>query len=157
MARIKKADKNRSVSSRNMDDHLVAEAIAVEKSGIDGEKEVQWEAKQGEVHSDVKLEDDSGQGRKVVIRVFDFKANPESFKHHTPSKQDLFNSSLNEIERVLWKDGLMFMKEVEPQLKLSKDKTHYRIVVGAEARSGEFFSDTAQTLSQIVHGNNASS
>ena len=151
MARIKKAEKNRSVSSRELSDHVVAEATAVEKEHIDSNKGVEWKANQGEVHSDVKLEDDIGYGKKVVLRVFDFKANPASFKNWTPSKQELFNSHAKDIELFLWKDGLVAMPEVSPQIKLSKDRSHYRIVVGAEPRFGQQIYDKAHTLSELTN------
>ena len=155
MATIKKADKNRSVSSKELSDHLVGEAsltqtqAPVDIAGFKGEQDLEWKAKQGEVHSDAKLEDDQGSGKKVIIRVFDFKANPESFKHQTPSKQALFNSHAKEIELFLWKDGLVVMPEVKPQLKLSKSRTHYRIVVGAEPRMGQQIYDVAHTLKEL--------
>ena len=155
MARIKKADKDRSVSSKELSDHLVEEATltqtqaSVDIAGFKGEQDLEWKAKQGEVHSDVKLEDDTGHGKKVIIRVFDFKANPAAFKHQTPSKQELFNSHAKDIELFLWKDGLVAMQEVKPQIKLSKDRTHYRIVVGAEARLGNSIDDVAHTLREI--------
>ena len=158
MARIKKADKNRSVSSRELSDHLVGEAILTEReapvdiAGFNGAQDLEWQAKQGEVHSDVKLEDDQGQGKGVIIRSFDFKANPEVFRHAVPSKQELFNSHAREIEGILFADGLEVMRDVSPQLKISKDKSFYRIVVGAEARKGQYFDEKPKTLSQIANG-----
>lgn len=155
MARIKKADKNRSVSSKDLSDHLVGESTltqtqaSVDIAGFTGEQDLEWKAKQGEVHSDVKLEDDLGYGKKVVLRVFDFKANPVAFKHQTPSKQELFNSHAKDIEMFLWKDGLVAMPEVKPQIKLSKSRTHYRIVVGAEPRMGQQIHDVAHTLKEL--------
>jgi len=155
MARITKSDKKRSASSKELSDHLVAEGTltetqaSVDIAGFKGEQDLEWKAKQGEVHSDVTLEDDTGSGKKVIVRVFDFKANPEAFKHQTPSKQALFNSHAKEIELFLWKDGLVVMQEVKPQLKLSKDRTHYRIVVGAEPRFGQQIYDVAHTLKEL--------
>lgn len=154
-----KKTKNRDASKRDIKEHIVAEATLKEVqadtgdiSGLGLTSDLQWKATQGEVHSDTKLEDDIGTGRKIVIRSFDYKANPEAFKLHIPEKQELFNAHVRGIEEFLYKDGLILVKEVQPHLILSKDKTGYRIIVGATNRFGEYFNDNAQTLTQIAHG-----
>jgi len=154
-----KKTKNRDASKKDINEHIVAETTVVEKdantgdiSGLAPVSDLQWKATQGEVHSDTKLEDDIGQGRKIVIRSFDYKANPEAFKLHIPEKQELFNYHARGIEEFLWGDGLVLVKEVQPKLIISKDKTGYRIIVGATNRFGEYFNDNAQTLTQIAHG-----
>ena len=145
MARISKKD--RSVSSRNLDDHVVA------KVGITAETDsskVEWEATQGEVHSDIKLEDDTGHGKAVVLRAFDFAANPQAFKHHVPTKQELFNNHQIQIEGALYADDLKIFEEVPPKVLISKNKKFYRIIVAGlpwgMSRS------QIPTLSQITNG-----
>lgn len=154
-----KRTKNRDASKKDLSEHIVAETTVTEVqantgdiSGLASTSDIQWKATQGEVHSDVKLEDDIGTGRKIVIRSFDFKANPEAFRLHTPEKQELFNSHARQIEEFLYSDGLVLVKEVPPHLLISKDKTGYRIIVGATNKFGEYFNDDAQTLTQIAHG-----
>jgi phage terminase large subunit len=146
--------KNRSVKSRELSDHIVAEGTLVEKNAVDNRvEEVQWEAKQGEVHADTQLSDDMGDGNAVIVRAFDFKANPQAFRERTPSKQELFNAHAKQIEVHLWTDGLKVMPEIEPRLIMEKKNRGYRIIVGAEAVKGQLFSyqNKPQTLTQITN------
>ncbi len=156
MAPIKKV-KERKASSKDINDHILGETTAKVINTLDGSaKAHDYDVKQGEVHSDIHLEEDTGHGKTVVIRSFDFQANPSAFKERTPSKQELFNAHAKQIEVVLWKDGLQVMPDVKPQLVLSKQRNHYRIIVGAEPRKGHLISsldqDKYQTLSQAAHG-----
>lgn len=158
MAPIKKVKKSRMASSKDIEDHIISETAAtVYNPTLDGkESSVHYDVKQGEVHSDIHLEDDEGSGKTIVVRSFDFKANPQAFKDHTPSKQELFNTHAHQIEAILWNDGLEVMTDVRPQVILSKRRTGYRIVVGAEPRRGHIITKRdqkkVQTLSQAAHG-----
>ncbi len=156
MAPVKKT-KNRSASSKNIEDHIIGETSATVINSLDtGGKGTNYDVKQGEVHSDTKLEDDLGQGGSVIIRSFHFKANPEAFKNNTPSKQELFNAHAKQIEIQLWKDGLKVMPDVSPKLLLSKNRMYYQIIVGAEPQKGQIIlpsdQNKHQTLSQAAHG-----
>ena len=131
MARVKKADKDRSQSSRELSDHIVQSGQVVDEQSIEGESNVQYDVQQGEVHSDVRLEDDKGTGKAVVLRHFDYKANPAAFKAHTPSKQELFNAHKNQIYAFLLDDQMKPFEEVSPRVILSKRKDGYRIIVAA--------------------------
>jgi len=150
MAKLDPTD--RSHKNRQLEDHILGETEVVENS--QEEKDINWEAKQGVVESSTKLEDDTGHGDAIVVRSFDYKANPEAFRLHTPSKQELFNAHIKQIEVHLWTDGLKVMTDVSPKVMLSKKKDGYRIVVGAEPMRGQSFSlrDKPQTLSEIAHG-----
>jgi len=142
---------NRKHTSKELDDHVVQQArVAV----AEGEKDVQYDVTQGEIHSTTHIEDDRGEGKPVVIRTFDFQANPDAFKERTPSKQELFNAHASQIERLLMIDGLKVMPEVNPQLKLSKNRKFYRIVVGAEPMRGFKLNDRPLTLKQIHDSSN---
>lgn len=157
MAQLKRVKKERLASSKDLTDHILGETTATVVPSIDsGGKAHDYDIKQGEVHSDIHLEEDTGHGKAIVIRSFDFKANPNAFKERTPSKQELFNAHAKQIEVILWKDGLEVMPDVTPQLMLSKRREGYRIVVGAEPRKGQLISsldqDKFQTLSQAAHG-----
>lgn len=146
MARIKKANEKTKHDNKSLEDHITGKAEVQLDDG-------KYEVSQGEVTSDVRLEDDIGVGKGIIIRSFDFAANPEAFKRYTPSKQELFNAHMREIELFLWKDGYVLMKEVNPQLKLSKNRKYYRISVGAEPKLGEYIADQPMTLTDITHGN----
>lgn len=156
MASVKKVKKERLASSKDIEDHIVAETEAKVinvDTGVNGDN---YDVKQGEVHSDVHLEEDTGHGGTIVIRSFDFKANPAAFKQRTPSKQELFNAHAKQIEIILWKDGLKVMPEITPKLVLDKKQRGYRIIVGAEPEKGQLITsrdqDKFQTLSQAAHG-----
>lgn len=157
MATVKKVKKERATSSKDLNDHITGETKVKVINSLDTTgKGDNYDVKQGEVHSDIKLEEDKGDGKTIVIRSFDFKANPLAFKERTPSKQELFNAHAKQIEILLWKDGLKVMPDVSPKLMLSKQRNHYRIVVGAEPAKGQLLrsldNDKYQTLSQAAHG-----
>lgn len=137
--------KNRSHKSKDINDHIV-QTGTVKEDGVGD-----WEVSEQEIHSTTLIEDDDGHGKPVVIRSFDFKANPQAFFRHIPTKQELFNAHYKQIEVFLMKDGLKVMPEVNPQVKVSKDKTMYRIVVGAEPMRGFLVNDRPQTLSEITN------
>lgn len=157
MAPVKKIKKERLTSSKDINDHILGETSATVINSLDSSASTtNYDVKQGEVHSDIKLEADQGDGKTIVIRSFDFKANPQAFKERTPSKQELFNAHAKQIEIVLWKDGLKVMPDVAPQLIMDKKRRGYRIVVGAEPEKGQLIDsltlDKQQTLSQAAHG-----
>lgn len=104
------------------------------------------EAKSEKAH----LEDDIGQGAALIIRQFTFGINPEAFKDHQPSKQELFNFHWKGIEMMLWKDGLMAFDGVPPRLVFNKEKSNYQIFVASRPARGNVLLETPQTLSQIA-------
>lgn len=105
-----------------------------------------------EVQSTTKLEDDMGVGKEVIMRSFTFKVNPEAFKFHVPTKQELFDSHHRGIENYLWKDGLTFEKQHEPHILFNKTNTAYTIFVVATPSRGQSVTDKTRTLSEIAHG-----
>ncbi len=151
---VKKVQKERLASSKDLNDHILGETKA--KVLDTNSKGADYDVKQGEVHSDIHLEEDTGHGKSIIIRSFVFKANPQAFKERTPSKQELFNAHAKQIEIVLWKDGLKVMPDVTPQLILAKNRHYYRIIVGAEPAKGQLISgldqNKHQTLAQAAHG-----
>lgn len=94
----------------------------VEENAIDAPvKDIPWEGEELEAKSKTKIEDDGGYGQAIVLRFFDFGANPEIFRRHQPSAQELFNQHIRGIESLLWGDGLKPFIEVQPQLLFSVD------------------------------------
>ena len=142
------------IKDSKVEDHIKGKVKAVEKGSVDNEKDIQWDATQGEVQSDVHLEDDKGDGRAIIVRSFDFKANPQAFLERTPSKQELFNDSAKLIEIKLWEDGMQVMPDVNPKVMISKNKQFYRVVVGAEPAKGHLLGQAPKTLSQITNESN---
>jgi hypothetical protein len=119
-----------------------------------GEKEkkedITWEGEEVVAQSDTKLEQDTGVGQAVILRFFEFGANPEVFKQHKPTAQELFNSHMRGIEALLWKDGLRRFEGVEPRLMFSRDKSHYRFIIACEPSAGNVLTDKPKTLSQLL-------
>ena len=105
-----------------------------------------------EVQSETKLEQDTGRGKSVVIRCFEFAANPEAFKQRKPSKQELIESHRKGIEIMLWRDGLRPIEGAAVRIIVNKKKTKYRIFVGAEPSLGNVLLEQTKTLSQLAHG-----
>lgn len=104
-----------------------------------------------EVASQTQLADDTGSGKTAVIRMFEFKANPEAFKLHKPTKQELLLSHQKFIENQLWTDGFHLMHDAKPRVSISKNKRKYAIFVGAEPRSGMTVLERPKTLTQIAN------
>ncbi len=130
----------------------MAKFKAIEKNAVNAPvKDIQWEGEEVAVESKTKIEEDKGTGRAVVLRFFDFGANPQAFKIHKPTAQELFNTHLKGIEAVLWKDGLKVLPEVQPRLMFSKDKTKYRFIIPSVPVSYSSKFENTQTLSQILH------
>lgn len=105
---------------------------------------------QVEVASDTHLENDVGSGKVVIIRCFEFAANPEAFAQHTPTKQELFNYHSKGIEGLLWADGMAVVPEVEPRIVVNKKQTKYHIFVGATPSRGHLLSEQPATLKDIL-------
>jgi hypothetical protein len=129
------------------DTQQIVEANAVNSPVND----ILWNASQMDTTSKTTLEEDKGYGEAAIIRMFEFAANPEAFRQHTPTKQELFNTHYKGIEVMLWKDGLKVMPEVDPKVTINSKKTKYRIFVGAKAQRGQQILERPKTLSQIAH------
>ena len=111
-------------------------------------KDIDWEGQEIEFHSDELKGGETGSA--VVMRFFDYKANPIAFKANTPTVQQLFNIHSKEIELSLWKDGLKPIIEVQPRFMQSKNTKHYRFVVAASPLRGQMVSETPKTLTEIL-------
>lgn len=81
-----------------------------------------WRAEELSVTADKQLVD-SGTGDKYSIRTFSFKFHPDimSGKRKLPTKQELFNAHLKQLEVEVWKDGMGIEKHQQPQLKWELD------------------------------------
>ena len=113
------------------------------------EPAVEWEGEEVSAESKTQLTDDQGTGQEVVLRFFEFGANPEVFAQHKPTAQELFNSHSKGMESLLWRDGLRPYEAVEPRLMFSKDKTKYRFILAC-TKHGSLYSGNARTLTQLL-------
>lgn len=112
-------------------------------------KDVKWESNQ--IETDEHPLVDSGTGNKIILRCFEYRANPEAFKLHRPSKQELFSAHARSIEMFLWKDGLLPLPHIKPKIIISKNRQKYRIFVGAQAKNNEVIADRPKTLQEITN------
>lgn len=113
-----------------------------------GQKD-KWTGQEVEVTSDPLIEG-SNPGKTIVLRSFYFKANPELLKAQKPTKQQLFDSHVKQIELMLWNDGLMPFKEVEPRVITSKKRDEYKIFMACEARPGVTFAHNPTKLQDLI-------
>ena len=112
-------------------------------------KDIDWEGQELEFHSDELKGGDTGSA--VIMRFFNYKANPIAFKTKPVSVQELFHIHSKEIELQLWKDGLKPIVEVNPRFMQSKDTKHYRFVVAATPLRGQMVNETPKTLTEILN------
>lgn len=113
----------------------------------------EWRGQTITAHSDTKLESDTGYGEEVIMRAYRFGANPEAFKSHPPTIQQLFDSHAQGIRSMLWTDGLRVAEDIPPRIVFSEQKDTYMIIVGARASIGQFFMEKPQTLTEILKPN----
>ena len=111
-------------------------------------KDIPWEGEEIAAESVTKIQDDRGDGRGVVLRFFDFGANPETFALHKPTAQELFNTHMRGMESLLWRDGLKPFTDAEPRLMFSKDKKNYRFIIPCVPIRGDL--QNTNTLSQLL-------
>lgn len=124
---------------------------AIEKDAVNAPvKDVEWEGEEIQTESTTKLEQDTGTGQAIVLRFFDFASNPDTFKQHTPTAQELFNGHMRGIESILWRDGLKPFDGLEPRFMFSKNKMHYRFIIACISRLGSVLTDTPRTLTQLI-------
>lgn len=105
-----------------------------------------WYGQSVQVNSDPLI--DSGKGKQISIRTFEFSTNPEL--KVIPSRQEVFNAHWPQIKNQLWKDGLTALEEVEPRFKFSDDKKKYFIIVVCQAQANTVFLETSKTLQELL-------
>lgn len=114
---------------------------------LDGAK---YETAEVSVESDTKLEDDKGEGKEMILRFFEYTANPLMFIDRTPTAQELFNAHHKEIEIKLWQDGLIPETKVEPRVLISKDCSHYKFIIGCRLGKGQILTQKTLTLAELA-------
>lgn len=96
---------------------------------------------------------DSATGKRLVIRVFDYKFDPrmkpEEIQRAKTNKQEFFNQHAKYIRSFLWKDGLKIREDHDPRMMFTK--RGYRIAVLCEARLGLGFDRQGTTLQKILN------
>lgn len=109
--------------------------------------EHKWTGQEISVASDPLM--DSGTGKPIIFRMFEFKANPENLKKMKPTKQQLFDSHAKQIQVMLWSDGLVPFEGVSPKVTTSKKRESYRIFVACEPALGQVLVERPKTLQEL--------
>jgi hypothetical protein len=116
-------------------------------------KDIEWEGEELQAESTTKIQDDKGTGQELILRFFDFAADRNVFELHKPTAQELFESHRSGMEAMLWTDGLVPCKAIEPRLMFSKDKSYYRFVVSCIPSTGNTILEGTHTLSELLQPN----
>ena len=117
-----------------------------ERKGIAEEGE--WIDQDLAVKADTPLID-SATGKKLIVRLFDFKWNKgANIQQAKNNKQDFFNSHAKYIKDFLWKDGLNVREDHDP--KMIFNRSGYRIAVLCEARLGLNIFEKGRTLQDLL-------
>jgi hypothetical protein len=106
-----------------------------------------WEGQEINVTSDPLI--DTGTGKPVILRFFEYKANPEKFRSSL-TNQEIFNNHAQQIKLFLWNDGLEPIEVIEPRIIRAKKDMGYRIVIGCQPRPGKVLLEKPQTLQQTI-------
>lgn len=147
MAKQKKKVENKEFYIAGKDIIVDPTAPVVSNEFVDANSD--WRGQTVNVDSGIKLEDDHGTGEAIILRTFEFGANPLAFKERQPTVQEIFNSHMKGIMGMLWSDGLTPAQEIEPRVIFSKNKEKYLIMVGARPSVGNVLLDKPRTLSEI--------
>lgn len=137
------------VKSKAHDSRVLEDHINEQFTTTDGEHG--WYGQTVEAISDPLI--DLGTGENILLRVFDFSANPETLKRDKPTKQQLFDSHVKQIDAMLWSDGLAPAREMNPLIQLSKEKEKYRILLWCRAKGGVAWADAPRKLQDITKSN----
>lgn len=112
-----------------------------------------WEGQEISVTSD-PLEDRDNRGA-LILRSFYFKANPETMKRDKPDKQAIFSTHAQQIQTMLWADGLEPFEPIAPQIIVSKKRDEYKVFVACIPKTGVVLAERPHTLKEIMTKTNA--
>lgn len=126
-------------------------APVISNEFIDKREDGDYTGQTIEVQSETHLDDDRGTGEAVILRTYEFGANPLAFRDAMPQPQEVFNYHYKAIMGMLWQDGLRPAEDIEPRLIFSKDRTKYLIMVGARPGLGQTLLAKPQTLTEIIN------
>lgn len=134
----------KSHDNRKLEDHLGRTADFKHEGN-------RWNAQEISTESTPLM--DEARGAPIILRVFEFAANPEAFKYQIPTKEQLVSDHKKGIELFLWKDGLRPIESMRPKVIISKKKDRYSIYVTCQARPGVSVVDKPKTLQEIIKPN----
>ena len=117
-------------------------------------EKIEWEGQ--EMQTDQKPLMDSGAGKLIILRTFDFQLPPLK---ELPTKKQLLDFHKSKIMAFLWRDELTPIQEFK--LAFSKncdcckqENRHFRIFAVCQAKQGSNVLEKPQRLQDIVHATN---
>lgn len=105
-----------------------------------------WEGREVAIKGEPLL--DSGTGKKLYIRNWEFQKNP-IYKGRELTNQELFNWHWKELERFIWADGLRIVESEPPRVSRFPNGK-YVITIVCEPRFGINAFDDSYTLQQFL-------
>ena len=140
---------NRSHKKKDIDAHIKGKAELLEKGALGAPVEdVKWNVQQGEVHSDIDIKLDTGEGRPIILRQFDYKFPPGL--QMKPTADDILTEGyLNFLEAQLY-----FVDELDlvekPRVMIGTDG--FKIFATCQAKKGSIipYHNKPQTLTEIA-------
>lgn len=141
---------NRSHKSKDLSTHIKGRAEVTEVGAVDAPTDnVNWDVQQGEVHSDIPLSADEGDGRPIILRTFEYQFPPGIQK--IPTEDEI----LTEGYVKFLESQLYFADELDLVMapKVRINEKGFRIFATCQARKGSIIPgvSTPQTLTQIAH------
>lgn len=115
----------------------------VEKQNADLKSDIKWYGKEDQ--TDLFDIHDKGQGEKIIIRLEEFKLNPNLEK--LPKKENLLTPEyLKFIDAKLWGDGLR--RVMEPKVNITKEWA--RIFIPCVPATGQSILEETKLLQEYV-------
>lgn len=141
---------NRSHKKRDINAHIKGKAELVEEGVTDAPvSNINWDVQQGEVHSNIPLSADQGDGRPIILRTFEYRFPPGI--QYIPKAEDI----LTEGYLKFLESQLYFVDELDLVMapKVAIDEKGFRIFATCQARKGSIIPGVSkpQTLTQIAH------
>lgn len=90
---------------------------------------------------------DSGSGRPLILRIFEFAVKPQPSGTPSATKQQLFNLHWRQIRDMIWADGLVANTDVGPRVVVGKKR--YRIFVLCEPKFRTMIAERPSSLQDI--------
>lgn len=141
---------NRSHKSKDLNTHIKGKAQLVEEGAVNSPVEnINWDVQQAEVHSDIPLSVDQGDGRPIILRTFEYRFPPGMLRQ--PTEDEI----LTEGYVKFLESQLYFVDELDlvqpPKVRISSKG--FRIFATCQARKGSIIPGVSkpQTLTQIAH------
>ena len=95
---------------------------------------------------------DSGTGKALILRVFEFSINQAKLKELQDhkihiDKQSIFNTHWPQIRQMIWSDGLVASTDIDPRVIIGKTK--YRIFLLCEPKFNVMIADKPTNLQTV--------